>query len=291
MKLEGQVCVVTGAGRGIGRGIAKEQARNGGHVALLGRSSDVETVAAEIVAQGGQAKAYRVDILDTDSLGAVFAAIRHDLGPIDLLTNNAASFFAIGPIWEVDPDAWWRDIELNLRGTFNCCRAVLPSMMSRGSGRVINLTGGGTGTSFPYGSGYGTSKAGVLRFTESVSDTLEGTGVKIFAMDPGLVRTSMTEFQMTDQAGRKYLSDIKDLFARGIDVPPSLAGRLSVEIGSGRFDPLAGRMLFAARGDCDLTVSQIDDIVARDLRSLRINGTPEEHPYSGPRGRDQATGS
>lgn len=283
MKLEGRVCVVTGAGRGIGRGIATEQARGGGRVVLLGRGVEVEAVADEITAAGGEARAYRVDVLDSAGLSDTFAAIERDVGPIDLLTNNAASFFAIGPIWEVDPETWWHDIEVNLRGTFNCCRAVLPSMLKRQSGRIINLTGGGTGTSFPYGSGYGTSKAGVLRFTESVSDTLEGTGVRMFAMDPGLVRTAMTEFQMTDEAGRKYLGDIGDLFARGIDVPPSLAGRLSVEIGSGRFDRLAGRMLFAARGDHHLTDAQIEAIVAQDLRSLRINGTPEEHPYTGPR--------
>lgn len=200
-----------------------------------------------------------------------------------LLTNNAASFCAIGPIWEVDPDVWWRDIELNIRGTFNCCRAVLPSMLARRSGRLINLTGGGTGTSFPYGSGYGASKAGVLRFTESVSDTLTDTSVRMFAMDPGLVRTSMTEFQMSDAAGQKYLGGIRELFANAIDVPPSLAGRLTVEIGSGRFDRLAGRMLFAARGDHNLSDREIEEILDRDLRSLRVNGTPAEHPYTGPR--------
>lgn len=282
-KLEGRVCVVTGAGRGIGRGIAMEQARAGGRVALLARGPEVEAVAREIEASGGEAKSYRVDILEADALAAAFAAIESELGPIDLLTNNAASFYAIGPIWEVDPEAWWADIELNIRGTFNCCRLVLPGMLARSSGRVINLTGGGTGTSFPHGSGYGTSKAGVLRFTESVSDTLKGTGVLMFAMDPGLVRTAMTQFQMTDPAGRKYLADIGGLFERGIDVPPGLAGRLSVEIGSGRFDRLAGRMLFAARGDIELTDAQIDEIVSHDLRSLRVNGTPEEHPYVGPR--------
>jgi NAD(P)-dependent dehydrogenase (short-subunit alcohol dehydrogenase family) len=226
----------------MGRGIAQEQARSGGRVALLGRGPEVEGVAADINSSGGEAIAYRADILDTARLAGVMAAIERDLGPIDLLTNNAASFYAIGPIWEVDPDAWWRDVELNVRGTFNCCRAVLPSMLARRSGRLVNLTGGGTGTSFPYGSGYGASKAGVLRFTESVSDTLADTGVRMFAMDPGLVRTSMTEFQMSDAAGQKYLGGITELFANAIDVPPTLAGRPTVEIGSGRFDRLAGRM-------------------------------------------------
>ena len=147
-------------------------------------------------------------------------------------------------------------------------------MMARKRGRIINMTGGGTATSFPNGSGYATSKAGLLRFTECVSDTLAGSGVLVFAMDPGLVRTAMTEYQLTSEAGRTHLPDIPRLFETGVNVPPELAARLSVEIGSGRFDRLAGRMLMAARGDLDLGEAEIDAIVARDFRSLRVNGMP-----------------
>ena len=104
----------------------------------------------------------------------------------------------------VDPAVWWRDIEINIRGSFNCCRAATPGMWRAKRGRIINLTGGGTATSFPYGSGYATSKAGLLRFTECVNDQLAGSGVLVFAMDPGLVRTAMTEYQLTSEAGRAY---------------------------------------------------------------------------------------
>jgi hypothetical protein len=86
----------------------------------------------------------------------------------------------------------------------------------------------------------------------------------------------MTEFQLTDPAGQKYLSGIADMFSRGVNVPPERAGELSVALGSGRFDRMAGRMLFAARGDINLTDNQIDTIINDDLRTLRINGTPEE---------------
>ena len=181
------------------------------------------------------------------------------------------------PGWaQTHPDAWWRDVETNIRGTFNCCRAVLPSMLARHEGRIINLTGGGTGNSFPHGSGYGTSKAGLLRFTESVSDTLKDTGVMMLAMDPGLVRTSMTEYQLTSTAGQTYLTNIPRLFEDGIDVPPTFAARLTVAIGTGRFDRMAGRMLMAARGDQELTEANVDEIVSKDLRSLRVNGIPPE---------------
>ena len=147
-------------------------------------------------------------------------------------------------------------------------------MMARKRGRIINMTGGGTATSFPNGSGYATSKAGLLRFTECVSDSLAGSGVLVFAMDPGLVRTAMTEYQLSSEAGQTHLPNIPRLFEIGVDVPPTLAARLSVEIGSGRFDRLAGRMLMAARGDLDLSEADIDGIVAADLRSLRVNGMP-----------------
>ena len=282
MKLAGQVAVVTGAGRGIGQAIALAQASAGAKVALLARTAaEIDAVAASIAAEGGVARAFAVDIVDLDGVTKAFAAIERDLGPVSLLTNNAGAFAAIGPIWTVDPGVWWRDIEVNIRGTFNCCRAAIPAMMARRRGRIINMTGGGTASSFPNGSGYGTSKAGLLRFTECVSDTLAGSGVLAFAMDPGLVRTRMTEHQLTSEAGRSYLPNIPRLFDMGINVAPTLAARLSVEIGSGRFDKLAGRMLMAARGDLDLDESAVEEIVATDLRSLRVNGMPPERPASG----------
>ena len=281
MKLAGEVTVVTGAGRGIGRAIALQQAREGAKVALLARTTaDIESVAETIAAEGGVARPYAVNITDLASVVRVFAAIERDLGPVSLVTNNAGAFAAIGPIWTVEPEAWWHDIETNIRGTFNCCRAVLPGMLARKRGRIINMTGGGTATSFPNGSGYGTSKAGLLRFTECVSDTLVGSGVLVFAMDPGLVRTAMTEYQLSSEAGRAYLPDIPRLFEAGINVPPTLAARLSVEIGSGRFDKLAGRMLMAARGDLDLSPEAIDELVRGDLQSLRVNGMPQERAHT-----------
>jgi len=280
MKLTDEVAVVTGAGRGIGRAIALAQARERAKVALLARTAaEIEAVAKEISAEGGIARPLRCDIVDPNAVLRAFAAVEKEFGPVSLLVNNAAAFGAIGPIWEVEPDAWWRDVETNIRGVFNCCRAALDSMRTRAKGRIINMTGGGTATSFPNGSGYATSKAGILRFTECLSDSLAGSGVLVFAMDPGLVRTAMTEYQLTSDAGRTHLPGIERLFVEGIDVPPTLAARLSVEIGSGRFDRLAGRMLMAARGDLDLDERAIEAILAADQRSLRVNGIPAERPF------------
>jgi hypothetical protein len=102
--------------------------------------------------------------------------------------------------------------------------------------------------------------------------------VLVFAMDPGFVRTAMTVRQLMSEAGQRYLTDIPRLFERGIDIPPTLAARLSIEIGTGRFDRLAGRMLSAAISTS--TSRRVGAIAASDLRSLRVNGMPPERPYA-----------
>jgi NAD(P)-dependent dehydrogenase (short-subunit alcohol dehydrogenase family) len=95
-----------------------------------------------------------------------------------------------------------------------------PAMLARGKGRIVNLVGGGTGNSFPNGSGYPSSKAAIMRFTECLNDTTKNRGVLAFAVDPGLVWTSMTELQPLSDAGKNYLPNIQDLFDNGVNVPP-----------------------------------------------------------------------
>ena len=126
MKLSGQVAVVTGAGRGIGRAIAEAQAKAGAKVALLARTAgEIEAAAATIGIEGGTARAYATDIVDRDAVETVFAAIDRDLGPVGFLANNAAP---LRPRPDLDgrPEASWRDIEINVRGTFDCSRPAIP---------------------------------------------------------------------------------------------------------------------------------------------------------------------
>lgn len=96
---------------------------------------------------------------------------------------------------------WWEDVAINLQGTFHTTRIVAPAMQARGRGRIVNPVGGGTGTSFPNGSGYAASKAGIMRFTECLNDTTIAGGVRTFAVNPGLVRTHMTELQLESAEG------------------------------------------------------------------------------------------
>ena len=273
--LKGTVAVVTGAGRGIGREIALHQARNGAKVAVLARTaSEIDETVSLVTKEGGIAISFPVNLVERPAVEQVLDRVASELGPVDLLVNNHGAFRAFGPIWECDPDTWWQDVEINLRGTFHTCRVVAPAMLARGKGRIVNLVGGGTGNSFPNGSGYASSKAAIMRFTECVNDTTKGGGVLAFAVDPGLVRTSMTELQLFSEAGKTYLPGIQELFDNGVNIPPSRAAALIADIAAGRFDPLAGRLL---RGvdDRNQLEQEMKEIVARDARALRFTGVEQ----------------
>lgn len=267
--------MVTGAGRGIGREIALELARRGARVAVLARTdSQITETAALIREEGGEALAVTVDLVQREQVEQAFARIDADLGPLDLLVNNHGSFRAFGPIWECDPDIWWQDVAINLQGTFHTSRIAAPAMLKRGRGRIVNLVGGGTGTSFPNGSGYASSKAGIMRFTECLNDTTIPGGVRAFAVDPGLVRTQMTELQLESAEGKEFLPQIEKLFEDGVNIPPTQAARLIATIAEGRFDRLAGRMLQAV-DDLDALDRQTEAITNGDKRALRITGMNE----------------
>ncbi len=270
-RLDGTVSVVTGGGRGIGREIALHQAREGARVAVLARTRrEIEETAALIEKEGGRAFAVSVDLVSRPDVEQAIKSIEAELGPIDTLVNNHGSFRAFGPMWECDPDIWWQDVEINLRGTFHACRAVAPGMRARGRGRIVNLVGGGTGNSFPNGSGYASSKAAIMRFTECLNDTTIDKNVRAFAVDPGLVRTAMTELQLNTPDGQAHLPGIRKLFEESVNVPPSRAAAMIADIAAGRFDPLAGRLL---RGvdDRDALEAEMKDIADRDGRALRFS--------------------
>jgi len=270
------VAVVTGGGRGIGREIALQQAREGAKVAVLARTaSEIEETVLLIQGEGGRAIALPTDVTDYSAVENAFTRISTELGAVDTLVNNHGSFQAFGPIWDCDPLVWWRDVEINLRGTFHVCRAASSIMLARGKGRIVNLVGGGTGNSFPHGSGYASSKAAIMRLTECLNDTTIAHGVRAFAVDPGLVRSAMTEMQLSSEAGKTYLPGIQQLFDDGVDIDPSRAALLIADIAAGRFDVLAGRLL---RGvdDRDVLEKEMYSLVAADGRALRFSAIEQQ---------------
>ena len=249
-ELEGQVALVTGGGRGIGRLIARELADAGMRVAVAARSSgQVEKTAQEI---GGLA--ITADVSDPEEVEAMVAEVERELGPIDLLVNNAG----VGPArtlpWEEDPADWWRVFEINVLGAYLCARAVLRGMAERGRGRIVNT---GSGASYlPLGAptSYGASKAALGRFGELLAAQVADRGISVFVISPGLVRTEMTE-PFGDDAPW---------------TPPELAPRLVRVLASGRADALAGRYIHAEHDDIEELIARADEIRERDLNAIRL---------------------
>ena len=270
MGLSGKIAIITGAGRGIGRAIAREYARRGTKVILASRTeSQLSETKGLITDEDGNAGYVVTDVRNRKSIEGMLDFTKSRYGKPDILINNAGSFATIGPVSEVDPDQWWNDITTNLYGTFLCCNVVLPGMIERKTGTIINLIGGGTAGPMPYGSGYGSSKAAIMRFSETLAKEVKEHGITVFPMGPGLVRTEMTEYQLNTDVGKKWMSGIADAFDRHVDRPPEVAAMLAADLGGGGYNEFTGRA-FNAGDDLGEIASRKDQILAEDLRTLRM---------------------
>jgi NAD(P)-dependent dehydrogenase (short-subunit alcohol dehydrogenase family) len=154
---------------------------------------------------------------------------------------NAGVLAAVGPTWQADPRLWWREFEVNVRGVHTTLAATLPAMVARGSGRVIVVSSGMGRQPSPWSSAYGASKAAVTHLVGSVAEELAGTGVTVFAISPGMVRTDMTDWPDELLAHRPELGGLPE----SAYLPASVACDLVRELATGRFDALSGRFIHA----------------------------------------------
>ena len=238
-------------------------------MAVSARSQDqLDETVALIDRDGGRALAILADVTDRFSVEFMVAEAERRLGPIDLLVNNAGVAGPVGPLWENDPNDWRRCLDINVDGPFLCCRAVLPGMIARRHGRIINLTSGIGNRSYPYLSAHNVAKTAVTRLTETLADETREHGVSVFLMTPGLVQTGMPSEIGGSDAGKKWLPGFAANHAANAQ-PPDRAAALCLYLSAGKADVLSGPYI-NVRDDVEDLVRRAPDIERDDLYALRL---------------------
>ena len=267
MSLAGRTIVITGGGRGLGRAFARALAADQA-VAIVARSSG--ELAETVALTGGRARAFVADVTDAEAIDRTFAEIERALGPVDLLVNNAGIIGPIGPVAEAVVADWWRTLEVDLLGPMICSHRVLAGMLARRRGRIINVASGGGATMMPYFSAYVTAKTALLRFTECLAREVRESGIAVFAMGPGTVRTAMSEYSLNSPEGRKWLPWFADIFTEGRDLPPECPAELLRALASGTYDALSGRFVVPP-DDLDRLLGEVTENERRKLYTLQVD--------------------
>jgi NADP-dependent 3-hydroxy acid dehydrogenase YdfG len=255
-RLAQETAIVTGASRGFGKAIAMGLAAEGAAVTVTARSKDqLDAVAREIEATGGRALAVAGDVRKRDDVARVAAAAEKKFGPTTVLVNNAGITGPFGPVWVMDPDAWWNAQEVMVRGTLLFMRAVMPGMVERRKGSVINVASLGGQWFTPHVSCYGIGKMSQIRLSELAAAEAKGTGVCVYVIEPGTVITDMAETTMAAEDAKRWVpqmvESLKRLKQNG-DPAPGLArcAEMCVQLATGKYAALAGRFLIP-RDDFD----------------------------------------
>lgn len=248
LKLTGKVAIVTGGGRGIGEAVAIEFAGQGAKVVVAARSRDeIEAVADKIRSGGGEACPIRCDVANHDDVKRLVITAFEYFGNIDVLVNAAGTYGPIGPAWDVDLDEWVHALNVNLIGTFTTCRAVLPHMITRRRGSIINFSGGGATAPLPGFSAYAASKAAVVRLTETLAEEVREFDISVNAIAPGAVDTRLQEAILAagDRAGAIFerMRRLRESGEGG--VPASLAAELAAFLASEDSGGLTGKLISA----------------------------------------------
>jgi NAD(P)-dependent dehydrogenase (short-subunit alcohol dehydrogenase family) len=269
--LTGQVALVTGGSRGLGRAFAQALAAAGAAVAVTARTEEQLSDTVKLIrSSGGVAFAFPADVTDKFGMSQVIAQIELDIGPVDVLVNNAGVITPLGYDWEVDPDEWWRSLEVNLRGPFLCTRAMLPSMMARRRGRIVNISSSAAYNVHPWATSYCAAKAGLTHFTRCLGSAVKEYGISVFAYNPRLVRTDLAEQlaaspNMPEDARAHYQQRLDEGRYNSLED----AARKLMYLVSGKADRLSGRLISTADSEEHLA-RNVDKILEEDLYTLRL---------------------
>jgi NADP-dependent 3-hydroxy acid dehydrogenase YdfG len=229
-RIAGKLVLITGASSGIGAACARRFAAEGASLVLWARRLErLEALAAEQRARGVAVRVARVDVRDRAAVNAAAQALVDDGAVPDVLINNAGLAAGLTPLQEGDPDDWDRMIDTNVKGLLNVTRAILPHMLARGRGHVVNLGSTAGHMTYPRGNVYTATKFAVRALTEAMNLDVVGTPIRVSSVDPGLVETEFSEVRFhgdRERAKAAYrglrplsADDVADAVAYVVGVP------------------------------------------------------------------------
>lgn len=267
--LAGRVCVVTGAGSGIGAGAARALAALGASVAVLDRNAaSAASVAESIGRAAGRAISLAADVTDSEAIAAAAAQVLRELGPCDVLVNNAALVVYAGPLMQADMEQWNRMLAVNLTGALTCTRAFGAQMIdaARG-GSIVNVASICGHMPLPNGGAYSVGKAAMLMLTSLFAVELAQHGIRCNSVSPGLVRTPATEAAYVNT---KVAAERQQMVPTGRVADPADLANVIAFLASERAGYINGQDILVDGG-----LSQI-------LMGLVPKSTPTNQPSSNP---------
>ncbi len=272
MAADKQTVLIAGGSRGIGEAVALAFARAGANLALVARSqADLERVAGAARQLGVQAISAAANVARRADVERVVTQTLEVFGRIDVLVNAAGIYGSIGPLAECDMEQWASAVETNLLGTAYTLRKVLPGMIARRAGSIINFSGGGAVNPFPRFSAYSASKAAVVRLTETVAEEVKEFGVRVNAIAPGAVNTRMLDEALAageQRVGREFYAKVLEQKAKG-GTPPERAAELAVFLASPEAAGITGRLLSAVWDDWKALAGRGSELAGSAMFTLR----------------------
>jgi 3-oxoacyl-[acyl-carrier protein] reductase len=275
MKLQGKRVLITGASQGFGLAIAERCLAEGAHVAVCARSvKQIEEAGAALRAAAGKDQRVMTAVADVSNpkqVTELVARTVRELGGLDGLVNNAGIYGPKGLIEEVDWAEWARAIEINLLGTVLPCREVLPIFRAAGSGKIVNLSGGGATAPLPRLSAYAASKAAVVRFTETLAEELRGTRIDVNAVAPGALNTRLLDEVLAagaDKVGKSFYERALKQKAEG-GAPLDKGAALCAFLLSDESAGISGRLLSAIWDPWSELPARRAELAESDIYTLR----------------------
>jgi len=214
--ISGKTALITGSTSGIGLGIARKLAENGVRIAIngFGDADEIESIIAELASASGEKVVYYpTDMSDPNAIGEMMSQIEQDLGPIDILINNAG-IQHVAPVEEFPAEKWDAIIAINLSSAFHTTTAVIKGMKERGWGRIINIASAHSLVASPYKSAYVAAKHGIAGFTKAIALETAENGITVNAISPGYVLTPLVSAQIPDTAQARGMTEdevVKDV--------------------------------------------------------------------------------